>query len=87
MSKIFGNLHCFFLRWPLTFYIFLILKNISQIAYEDDCFKHGKADLLRWVPCPTGKICKEDEDVKPHKIIPGYQFTLRVEEPLTPQYW
>uniref|UniRef100_A0A914EB06 GPR180/TMEM145 transmembrane domain-containing protein n=1 Tax=Acrobeloides nanus TaxID=290746 RepID=A0A914EB06_9BILA len=65
----------------------VLLQNISQIAYEDDCFKQGKADLLRWVPCPTGEICKEDEDVKPHKIIPGYQFTLRVEEPLTPQYW
>lgn len=42
--------------------------------------------MLRWIPCPKDKLCA-DEVGAPHKVISGYQFTLRIEEPITPQYW
>uniref|UniRef100_A0AAF5PGE4 GpcrRhopsn4 domain-containing protein n=2 Tax=Wuchereria bancrofti TaxID=6293 RepID=A0AAF5PGE4_WUCBA len=62
-----------------------LLKNISSLAFETKCFPKGKGDLMRWIPCPTGKLCIEDD--MPGKVVNGSQMTLRIEEPSTPQYW
>uniref|UniRef100_A0AC34FY71 GPR180/TMEM145 transmembrane domain-containing protein n=1 Tax=Panagrolaimus sp. ES5 TaxID=591445 RepID=A0AC34FY71_9BILA len=63
-----------------------MLKNFSQVAFEVKCLAGGRrSDMLRWAPCPKDKICEEED--KPKLIVPGYQFTFRIEEPVAPEYW
>ncbi|KAH7706257.1 antigen, partial [Aphelenchoides avenae] len=62
-----------------------ILRNISAIAFEPKCFPKGRSDILRWAPCEKGNLCADEDD--PKKVISGYQFTFRVKEPITPQFW
>lgn len=62
-----------------------MLQNISSLAFETRCLPKGKGDIMRWIPCSAGKLC-DDEDV-PTKVINGYQMTLRIDEPYTPEYW
>uniref|UniRef100_A0A0R3RVS8 GpcrRhopsn4 domain-containing protein n=1 Tax=Elaeophora elaphi TaxID=1147741 RepID=A0A0R3RVS8_9BILA len=62
-----------------------LLQNISSLAFETKCFPNGKGDVMRWIPCPTGKLCVEED--MPEKVVNGSQMTLRIEEPSTPQYW
>ncbi|VBB29258.1 unnamed protein product [Acanthocheilonema viteae] len=62
-----------------------LLQNISSVAFETKCFPNGKGDVMRWIPCPVGKLCIEED--MPGKVVNGSQMTLRIEEPSTPQYW
>uniref|UniRef100_A0AC35ET51 GPR180/TMEM145 transmembrane domain-containing protein n=1 Tax=Panagrolaimus sp. PS1159 TaxID=55785 RepID=A0AC35ET51_9BILA len=63
-----------------------MLKNFSQIAFEAKCLSGGRrSDMLRWAPCKKDGICEEED--KPKLIIPGYQFTFRIDEPIAPEYW
>ncbi|KAM3726952.1 Transmembrane protein [Dirofilaria immitis] len=62
-----------------------LLQNISSLAFETKCFPKGKGDVMRWIPCPVGKLCVEED--MPKKVVNGSQMTLRIEEPSTPQYW
>ncbi|VDK71930.1 unnamed protein product [Litomosoides sigmodontis] len=62
-----------------------LLKNISLLAFEAKCLPNGKGDIMRWIPCPAGKLCIEED--MPGKVVNGSQMTLRIEEPSTPQYW
>jgi len=63
-----------------------MLSNISQFAFEQKCMTAGKrSDLLRWIPCPRDKLCPEEDN--PSLVIPGYQFTFRIEEPVSPEFW
>uniref|UniRef100_A0A915PIH6 SCP domain-containing protein n=1 Tax=Setaria digitata TaxID=48799 RepID=A0A915PIH6_9BILA len=62
-----------------------LLQNISSLAFETNCLPKGKGDVLRWIPCPIGKLCIEEDN--PEKVVNGSQMTLRIEEPSTPQYW
>uniref|UniRef100_A0A1I7VDD7 GpcrRhopsn4 domain-containing protein n=1 Tax=Loa loa TaxID=7209 RepID=A0A1I7VDD7_LOALO len=62
-----------------------LLQNISSLAFERKCLPKGKGDLMRWIPCPTGKLCAEED--MPGKVVNGSQMTLRIHEPSTPQYW
>lgn len=41
--------------------------------------------MVRWVPCPKDKLCAEEDN--PSSVISGYQFTFRIEEPVSPEYW
>lgn len=40
---------------------------------------------MRWVPCPEGELCVDEEN--PAGPIPGHQFTFRLDEPYVPEYW
>ncbi|TMS36621.1 hypothetical protein L596_003745 [Steinernema carpocapsae] len=62
-----------------------MLQNVTKQAFDSQCFPKGTADVMRWVPCPKGKLCVDEDDAK--KVIPGYQMTLRVVEPTMPEYW
>ncbi|CAD5214848.1 unnamed protein product [Bursaphelenchus okinawaensis] len=63
-----------------------LMENISEILYEPRCLKKGRrGDYMRWIPCPHGKYCV-DED-RPVHVIDGSQFTFRVDEPYVPEYW
>lgn len=62
-----------------------LLHNISRVAFEAKCFQKGTSDVLRRIPCAKGKLCQEEDD--PAKVVSGFQMTMKVEEPVTPQYW
>ncbi|VDK64218.1 unnamed protein product [Onchocerca ochengi] len=62
-----------------------LLQNISSLAFEAECLPDGKDDVMRWIPCPAGKLCVEED--MPEKVINDSQMTLRIEEPSAPQYW
>ncbi|VDO27420.1 unnamed protein product [Onchocerca flexuosa] len=62
-----------------------LLQNISLLAFEAECLPDGKGDVMRWIPCPAGKLCVEEN--MPEKVVNDSQMTLRIEEPSTPQYW
>lgn len=44
-----------------------------------------RSDLLRWIPCPRDKLCSEEDN--PSLVVSGYQFTFRIEEPVSPEFW
>lgn len=62
-----------------------MLQNLSSIAFEPVCLPKGTDDIMRWIPCASGKLCSEEEDQA--KVVKGSQMTLRVKEPYTPEYW
>ncbi|KAI6240993.1 TRNA dihydrouridine synthase 4 [Aphelenchoides fujianensis] len=63
-----------------------ILKDLSAVLYEPRCFNRGKrSDLMRWIPCPVDQFCVDETSKM--SVIPGHQFTLRLEEPYVPEYW
>ena len=62
-----------------------MLRNITQIAFEAKCLKTHKSDMLRWIPCKNDKLCEEEDD--PQLVVPGFQFTYRIDEPISPEYW
>ena len=64
-----------------------MFTKIDSIAWESECEGMNAADredFLRKVPCPKGSLC-EDED-KPEWVIPGWQFTYRIEDTTQPRY-
>uniref|UniRef100_A0A0N5B7G3 GpcrRhopsn4 domain-containing protein n=1 Tax=Strongyloides papillosus TaxID=174720 RepID=A0A0N5B7G3_STREA len=63
-----------------------LLKDISNIAFDSRCFTNGsRGDIFRWVPCPKDKLCIDEDD--PKKVLPNYQMTFRIREPVTPEFW
>lgn len=63
-----------------------LLRNISSVLYEPKCFQTGRrGDFLRWIGCPVGGYCIDE--TQPEKLIAGSQFTLRVDEPVTSEFW
>ncbi|CAD6184990.1 unnamed protein product [Caenorhabditis auriculariae] len=62
-----------------------MLKNISKEGFESKCFSNGTSDVFRWVPCPQGHLCKDEDNAS--NVIPGYQMTLQVQESYSPEYW
>lgn len=61
-----------------------MFRKIDQIAYDYPCKQHGKEDFLRKIPCPKGKICPDEDE--PKNVLPGYQFTYRVQDLKNPRY-
>uniref|UniRef100_A0AC35U7Y8 GpcrRhopsn4 domain-containing protein n=1 Tax=Rhabditophanes sp. KR3021 TaxID=114890 RepID=A0AC35U7Y8_9BILA len=69
-----------------SLYCSQIMEEISKFAFDSRCLNKGpRSDIYRYVPCPKGRICSDEDN--PTKVLPNSQFTLRVEEPVTPQYW
>uniref|UniRef100_A0A1I7ZVI5 GpcrRhopsn4 domain-containing protein n=1 Tax=Steinernema glaseri TaxID=37863 RepID=A0A1I7ZVI5_9BILA len=62
-----------------------MLQNVTDHAFDATCFPKGTADVMRWVPCPAGMLCEDEDDAT--KVVPGHQMTMRVEEPTMPEYW
>uniref|UniRef100_A0A0N5A3C2 GpcrRhopsn4 domain-containing protein n=1 Tax=Parastrongyloides trichosuri TaxID=131310 RepID=A0A0N5A3C2_PARTI len=63
-----------------------LLKDLTKIAFDSRCFNNGsRGDIFRWIPCPINKLCVDEDD--PGKVLPNYQMTFRIQEPVTPEYW
>ena len=60
-----------------------MFRKIDTIAWDSTCNQDGKEDFLRKVPCPKNELCV-DEDT-PKWVIPGYQFTYRVQDTSQPR--
>ena len=55
-----------------------MFRKIDTQAWDPVCNPDGKEDFLRSIPCPTGGQCMNG--TKPEWLIPGYQFTYRVDD-------
>ncbi|XP_060068934.1 uncharacterized protein LOC132549052 [Ylistrum balloti] len=62
-----------------------MFDKIDTIAFDFECKKHGLEDFLRKVPCIKGKLCYDEDN--PANVIPGYQFTYKVEDFRSPRFW
>ncbi|XP_076097602.1 integral membrane protein GPR180-like [Mytilus galloprovincialis] len=62
-----------------------MFNKIDQIAYDNPCRQNGKEDFLRRIPCPKGQLCPDEDE--PKNLIPGYQFTYRVQDLKNPRFW
>nr|CAG4650052.1 EOG090X03T7 [Sida crystallina] len=62
-----------------------MFHKINKIAYDSQCNDIGREDFLRKVPCPSGKVCP-DED-KPENVVQDYQFTYVIQDLSQPRFW
>lgn len=62
-----------------------MFNKVNNIAYDANCNDMGREDFLRKVPCPTGKICIDEDNVD--NIIPGFQFTYMIQDLSQPRFW
>ena len=65
-----------------------MFNKIDTVAWESGCSAmQGKdrQDNLRKVPCEIGSLC-DDEKLTAEWVLPGYQFTYRVQDVLQPRY-
>ncbi|WAR19684.1 TM145-like protein [Mya arenaria] len=64
-----------------------MFHKIDTMAFDYPCHAdpaHGE-DFLRKVPCPVGKLCKDEDN--PANVLPGYQFTYKVQNSVQPRFW
>lgn len=57
---------------------------IDQIAFDYACKPRGLEDFLRKIPCPTSKLCVDEDN--PNNVVPGYQFTYKVRDVQRPRF-
>lgn len=62
-----------------------MFNKIDQIAFDYPCRPNGREDFLRRIPCPTGKLCQDEDE--PLNVMTGYQFTYRVQDLKNPRFW
>ncbi len=62
-----------------------MFSKINQVAYDSKCFDEGQQDFLRAVPCPPGQLCPEEDN--PDNVIPGAQFTYRIQDLYQARFW
>ncbi|CAL1527571.1 unnamed protein product [Lymnaea stagnalis] len=62
-----------------------MFKKIDQIAFDYICKPKGVEDFLRKIPCPTKKLCVDEDN--PANVVPGYQFTYKVRDVQRPRFW
>jgi len=62
-----------------------MFSKIDTIAFDFPCNvdNNHTEDFLRKVPCPVGKLCKDEDN--PNNVLPGYQFTYRVQNSVQPR--
>ena len=63
----------------------MMFEKINEKAFFIDCNERGKLDFIRRVPCPSGKLCI-DEDKK-ENVFANYQFTFRLRDLNQPRFW
>ncbi|KAK3596020.1 hypothetical protein CHS0354_032543 [Potamilus streckersoni] len=62
-----------------------MFNKIDTIAFNPYCKAGGLEDFLRNVPCPTNKLCVDEDN--PSNVIPSYQFTYRIQDSIHPRFW
>uniref|UniRef100_A0A1I8HJ71 GpcrRhopsn4 domain-containing protein n=1 Tax=Macrostomum lignano TaxID=282301 RepID=A0A1I8HJ71_9PLAT len=62
-----------------------MFNKIDRLAWHPQCRQQGKEDFLRSVPCPTGRLCPEEDE--PSRVIPGWQLTYAIQDTKQPRYW
>lgn len=58
---------------------------IDGLAWHRTCSPKGQMDLLRSVPCPSGGLCIEEDNV--NRVMHRSQFTYTVQDLRQPRYW
>ncbi|KAK2180595.1 hypothetical protein NP493_437g05034 [Ridgeia piscesae] len=61
-----------------------MFRKIDTKAWDPICNPGGKEDFLRPLPCPVGLPCINGTQAD--WLIPGYQFTYKVDDILKPRY-
>lgn len=61
-----------------------MFHKIDTIAFDYICKQNGREDFLRKIPCPPNKLCVDEDN--PSNVVPGYQFTYKVEDVQRPRY-
>ena len=61
-----------------------MFKKIDTIAFDNPCRTNGTQDFLRRIPCPRGKLCKDEDN--PDNVVRGYQFTYKIQDVQLPRY-
>ncbi|XP_002739236.1 integral membrane protein GPR180-like [Saccoglossus kowalevskii] len=65
-----------------------MFRYIGKVAYDRKCLQNATLDLTRTVPCPKRGLCLDEYGrSKGRDVIPGYQFTIRVEDFKSPRFW
>uniref|UniRef100_A0A0N5ARR5 GpcrRhopsn4 domain-containing protein n=1 Tax=Syphacia muris TaxID=451379 RepID=A0A0N5ARR5_9BILA len=67
----------------IVFFIFYMCLLMNKTLLETRCFPNGTDDIMRWIPCASGKTCIN----APNQTIPGYQMALRMRQLDAPQYY
>ncbi|KAK3094097.1 hypothetical protein FSP39_024103 [Pinctada imbricata] len=62
-----------------------MFNKIDTIAFDYPCQTNGTQDFIRKIPCPKNRICT-DEDT-PENLVPGYQFTYKLQDVYLPRFW
>lgn len=62
-----------------------MFDKIDTIAFDSSCQKYRTQDFLRKIPCPTGKLCIDEDN--PKNLQSGFQFTYKVQNIAQPRYW
>ncbi|XP_076042655.1 transmembrane protein 145 [Oratosquilla oratoria] len=63
----------------------LMFMHTDTIAFDAQCHSGGAEDFLRRVPCPSGKLCLDEDN--PKNVIENYQLTFRVQDIKKPRFW
>lgn len=62
-----------------------MFRDLDTSAFFFGCNERGKLDFIRHIPCFTNELCN-DEDKK-QNVIPGYQFTYKIQDINQPRFW
>lgn len=55
-----------------------MFSRLKHVAYESNCYPHGRKDYLRKIPCPVGSTCIDEDSIS--NVVPGYQFTYVISD-------
>ena len=70
-------------RTPLNKACSSMFNKIKTIAWDPKCYRDGREDFTRRIPCPVGKLCFDEDN--PNHVVKGYQFTYAVEDTRQPR--
>lgn len=62
-----------------------MFHKIDSLAFDADCKPEGTEDFLRKIPCKTNTFCIDEDNAI--NVLPGRQFTFRVQNSETPRFW
>jgi len=62
-----------------------LMRNVSMSSFDSVCMSNGTNDVLRWVPCPIGQLCVDEDNAA--NVVPSSQFTYHVQERFLPGFW
>ncbi|KAH3854170.1 uncharacterized protein LOC127875469 isoform X2 [Dreissena polymorpha] len=62
-----------------------MFRKIDTMAFDYPCHTDKTEDFLRKIPCPSGQLCIDEDN--PKNVLPGYQFTYRIQNSVQPRFW